>query len=124
MLCNHSVGWMLRQHPHDPRHSGGGQITAAPLGLIFRQRLPRYHGAQGAQRLLLDPCIRDASLRSSDVQGHHAMREICKDGEQLSLIGPLRQRGLQACSFCLGCGLHRSVHVVARASGHDDEGAT
>jgi hypothetical protein len=112
MLHNRSVGRMLFEYPHDPRHSGGGHNTAAPLGLIFLQPEPRYHGAQGAQRLLLDSRISDASLRSSDVQGQRVLREVCKDrefsGSQSPCATPLRQSGLQASALRLGHGLHMS----------------
>ena len=66
MLGNSSMGRMLFEYPHDPRQSGGGHNTAAPLCLIVIQPEPRHQGAEGAQRLLLDSCIRDTSLRSID----------------------------------------------------------
>ncbi len=112
MLGNSSMGRMLFEYPHDPRQSGGGHNTAAPLCLIVIQPEPRHQGAQGAQRLLLDSRICDVSLRSSDVKGHLVLREVCKGresgGSQSPCTAPLCQSGLQASVLRLGHGLHMS----------------
>ncbi len=118
MLYNRS-GRMLRKYPDDPRHSGGGHDTAAPHCLHLLQPEPRHHGAQGAQRLLLDSRICNASLRSSDVQGDSVLREICKSressGSQSPCATPLCQSGLQARVLRLQCGLRMPRFQTTRS---------